>query len=239
MFSLPVAATALDWRAHATVGVLEQRPQRMHQAPDSGSCGGAVQHQDLFSSDYFAKKLNRLAAEAKDSDFTPWAEARERYIKTKLEPIHDLYRQSDHDWFKDFSRRRGVAMHSSDLIYRLQKLNPHISVQQQINFPDDWGLYTTAYGRIQFLTGLPKNWLTEFSYALVDERNLPLEERRGWRTVLVYLLYKGALEWDDVFREFGDPMDGFNDERWCAATADIRLGGDEQVQRNIANLVES
>jgi hypothetical protein len=193
---------------------------------------------DLFSSDYFKDKINRLAASAKNTDFEDWSSARERYIQTKIEPMLDQYRLYDHEWFKDFNRRRGEAMHSSDLIYKLQLLNPHISVQQQINFSDDWGLYSTAGGKIQFLTGLPKGWLTEFSYSIVDERNLPVEERRGWRTVLIYCLMKGAIEWDTTLKVFGEPLDSCNEERWATVTHDFRYGGEQTVQRNIANLME-
>lgn len=193
---------------------------------------------DLFSADHFANKNWERVKNAKPADFEPWDEARERYIDTKIEPLLATYRQSDHDWFKDFSRRRGICLHSSDLIFRLQRLNPHICVQQQYNFEDDWGLYSSALGRIQFLTGLPKGWLTEFSYALVDERDLPLEERRGWRTVLVYCLMKGAVTWEQVLSEFGEPNDAWNEQRWCEVTADFRHGGDEVVRRNIANVIE-
>jgi hypothetical protein len=129
-------------------------------------------------------------------------------------------------------------LHASDLILRLQKLNPHILVQAQYNFPDDWGLYSSERGRLQFLTGMPKGWLTEFSYAMVDDRNLPTEERRGWRTVLIYCLMKGALSWKQVLAEFGEPDDAFNEERWMTITADFRLGGDEMVHRNLAALLE-
>lgn len=194
---------------------------------------------DLFSSDYFSDKVKRIAAAAKREQFEPWEEARERYIEKHIEPLLETYRQSDHDWFSDFMRRKGDAMHASDLIYRIQKLNPLIFVQQQINFTDDWGLYTEALGKIQFLTGVPKGWLTEFSYALVDDRDLPTEERRGWRTVLIYCLMKGALEWDSVVREFGEPTDGFNEQRWMETTEAFRHGGDQMVQRNIANVIES
>jgi hypothetical protein len=193
---------------------------------------------DLWSADYFEQKSWERVRDAKPSDFLPWEEARERYIATKIEPLLQTYRQSDHDWFRDFNRRRGECMHSSDLIFRLQKLNPHIAVQSQVNFPDDWGLYSSAFGRIQFLTGLPKGWLTELSYSLVDDRNLPTEERRGWRTVLVYCMMKGAITWNQVLSEFGEPQDGFNDQRWCEATALFRHGGDGITQRNIANVVE-
>lgn len=193
---------------------------------------------DLWSPEYWEQKAWKRAHDAKPSDFEPWEEARERYIQTKIEPMLDMYRLSDHDWFRDFNRRRGICIHSGDLIYKLQKLNPHIFVQQQINFPDDWGLYTSAYGFIQFLTGFPKGWLTEFSYSIVDERNLPICEKRGWRTVLIYCLMKGAITWEQVLSVFGEPDDGFNDRRWQEITADIRHGGEQVFHRNLANLVE-
>jgi hypothetical protein len=85
---------------------------------------------------------------------------------------------------------------------------------------------------------MPKGWLTEFSYAMVDDRNLPTEERRGWRTVLIYCLMKGALSWKQVLTEFGEPEDAWNEERWMTITADFRLGGDEMVHRNLAALLE-
>lgn len=195
--------------------------------------------EDLFSSEYFTKKQAERVASMKPEDFEPWEEARERYIEHKIEPLHDKYRQTDHDWFKDFSRRRGHEMHSSDLIYALQKLNPHIIVQQQINFANDWGLYIAEnLGRLRLLTGVPKGWLTEFSYSLVDDRDLPTEERRGWRTVLIYCLMKGAITWEQVVETFGEPGDGFNEERWCNVTESFRHGGDQVTERNIANALD-
>jgi hypothetical protein len=193
---------------------------------------------DLWSNEHFQQKQFERIAQMAPEDFEPWDEARERYIAEKIEPTLQTYRQSDHDWFADWSRRKGEVMHHSDLIFRLQKLNPHIFVQQQYNFPDDWGLYSSALGRIQFLTGVPKGFLTEFSYALVDDRNLPTEERRGWRTVVVYCLLKGAITWEQVLVEFGEPSDGFNEQRWQETLADFRHGGDQQVQRNLANMLE-
>lgn len=193
---------------------------------------------DLWSAEYWEQKAWNRANSLKHIQFDSYEEERERFIEKKIKPTLDLYRQSDHDWFKDFNRRRGIAMHSSDLIYKLQQLNPHIFVQQQINYPDDWGLYIAAIGKVQFLTGVPKGWLTEFSYALVDERDLPTEERRGWRTVLIYCLMKGAITWEQVEKEFGDPQDGFNEQRWMETTHDIRLGLEKVWHRNITNAVE-
>jgi hypothetical protein len=80
--------------------------------------------------------------------------------------------------------------------------------------------------------------MTEWSYSIVDDRNLPTEERRGWRTVVVYALLKGALSWDQVMAEFGDPSDGWNDYRWQEVTLEFRHGGEQMAQRNIGNLLE-
>lgn len=193
---------------------------------------------DLFSADYFNQKNFERIRNAKPEQFEEWNDAKLRYQAEKIEPMLEAYRQYDHAEFKDFNRRRGEAMHSSDLIFRLQKLNPHIAVQSQYNFPGDWGLYSSACGRVQFITGLPKGWLHEFSYALVDDRDLPTEERRGWRTCLVYAMMKGAITWEQAVAEFGEPNDSFNDRRWQEVTADFRHGGDQMVQRNIAGLVD-
>lgn len=194
---------------------------------------------DLWSPEYFQQKQHERIAKMKPDEFEPWDEARERYIAEKIEPTLQTYRQYDHDSFKDWSRRKGEVLHSSDLIFRLQQLNPHISVQSQVNFPTDWGLYSSALGRVQFLTGMPRGWMTEFSYAVVDDRDLPLEERRGWRTVLVYCLMKGALTWEQVLAEFGEPNDAWNEQRWYETVADFRHGGDQTIQRNVANLLNS
>lgn len=193
---------------------------------------------NLFSKEHFETKMWERMRDAKPEEFLPWEEARERYIEKKIEPLLEQYRESDHDWFKDFSRRRGEVMHSSDLIYRLQNLNPHIFVQQQIVVADDWGLYASVGGRVQYLSAVPKGWLTELSFCLIDSRDLPTEERRGWRTILIMCLYKGAISWEQVIREFGEPCDGFNDYRWCEATKDFRYGGDQIVWRNQQNVVE-
>jgi hypothetical protein len=49
---------------------------------------------------------------------------------------------------------------------------------------------------------------------------------------------KGAITWEQVLVEFGEPTDGFNDYRWQDLTREFRYGGDQQAQKNIANLFE-
>jgi hypothetical protein len=192
---------------------------------------------DLWSAQHFQQKTWERVKNAKPDDFEPWEEARARYQAERIEPILDTYRMSDHNWFKEFNRRKGEVTHASDLIFKLQAINPHLQVQNQINFPD-WGLYTENLGRIQYLSGFGKGWLTEFSWTTVDERNLPVDHKKGWRTILVELTSKGALTWDQVMSEFGDPLDGFNEERWFIATEHLRLGHDTIAQKNISNTFE-
>ena len=56
--------------------------------------------------------------------------------------------------------------------------------------------------------------------------------------MLIYALMKGALTWDQVLTEFGEPSDSWNEYKWQEVTAEIRHGGDQVFQRNIANLIE-
>lgn len=170
-----------------------------------------------------------------DGEFLVPEEALEKYKATKIEPLHDTYRLWDHESFKDFERRKGMVLHSSEFIERVCRINPSIFVQHQLNFEGDWGLYLDILGRQVYLSGLSKGWLTEFSYTLVDERNLPTEERRGWRTVLMRLMSKGVMTWEEVETEFGN-SEGANSDRWHIYTEPFRnSNGSGIVLRNLHN----
>jgi hypothetical protein len=49
---------------------------------------------------------------------------------------------------------------------------------------------------------------------------------------------KGAITWEQAIAEFGEPQDGWNEQRWCEVTVDFRHGGDGIVHRNIANVLD-
>jgi len=169
------------------------------------------------------------------SHYLPPEEALAKYQATKVEPLLDSYRLWDHNSFRDFHRRKGCVLHSSEFILRVTECNPNIFVEQQLNFQDEWGFYLDMACGPTYLSGFPKGWLTEFSYCLVDERNLPTEEKRGWRTVLIRLLGKGALTWEQVISEFGD-SEGFNSERWLMYSAPYRNeDGAGAIARNLHN----
>jgi hypothetical protein len=168
------------------------------------------------------------------NDFLPRAEALLRYRQEKIEPLHDTYRLSDHEELKDLYKRAGQWMHSSELVFKVQNLNPCIYVQQQINYPDQWGFYVDVQSRLQYVSGFQKGWLREFTAILVDDRNLMLgDELRGWRAVLLKLLEKGILRWEQVHKTFGD-AEGANTHRWRNYTRIYREDGSNQVvNRNL------
>src|SRR6267378_8003752 len=106
-----------------------------------------------------------LDARFLSGDILPAAESLEKYHHDKIEPIQDLYRLFDQESFKDWKRRAGQVLHSSEVIYRILRLNPCLIIQHQRNFEDEWGLYFPGQ-RLIYLSGFHNGWLTEFSYTL-------------------------------------------------------------------------
>lgn len=144
----------------------------------------------------------------------PAKEAIKKFREEKIEPLHDTYRLWDHEDLKNLYKRAGQWMHSSELIYKVQKLNPLVFVEQQINYPDEWGFYTGVLGKKKYVSGFTKGWLREFSAIEVDARNLQTgDELRGWRTVLLRLLSLGVIQWKETHKVFGD-SEGINSIRW-------------------------
>lgn len=163
------------------------------------------------------------------NDFLPRHEALLRYQQDKIEPMHEIYRLSDHNDLKDLIKRGGTWMHSSELIFRVQSLNPCIYVHQQINYPEQWGFYVEVKSRLTYVSGFPKGWLREFTAILVDENNLMAgDEIRGWRAVLLRLLSLGLLRWEQVHKTFGD-AEGVNGDRWRRYTRIYREDDSSQV----------
>lgn len=155
------------------------------------------------------------------SDFLRPEDAISRYQTEKIDKDLDRYRLWDHRDFKDFQRRKGEVVHSSRFISRLRQIEPRLIVQQQVNFPDDWGLYLQKGNRLVFIAPISKGWMTEFSYTEVDAHDLPSDPHWGWRTTLLRLMSKGIIAWDTVEREFGNPHNA-NTERWEMLTSPFR-----------------
>jgi hypothetical protein len=156
-------------------------------------------------------------------------------LRERNEQVHRGYRLSEHDVLKDKARRGGQWIHSSEFILKVLRLNPLVWVEHQINFPDDWGFYTSVQDKKVFVCQFPKGWMREFTAIDVDDRDLGTEKIHGWRQVLVSLIGKGVLTWEQVHKAFGD-AEGLNSDTWLKKTTIFRhKAGAGQIQRNITN----
>jgi hypothetical protein len=77
-------------------------------------------------------------------------------------------------------------------------------------------------GKKTYLSSFDKGEMPEFSFILCDYQEIPEQEVRGWRTVLVRLLTLRALTWRQVKEEFDDPISDLNARRWYAETKQFR-----------------
>lgn len=142
--------------------------------------------------------------------------------KTKRDMLR--YRWDDQAEMTDCERRIGRRMHHSDLARRVTRLNPAIFFEQSINFENSLGFYhqDPFTGAKTYLSSFDKGDMPEFSFILCDYQDIPEQEVRGWRTVLVRLLALRALKWKQVEEEFGDPISDLNARRWYAETREFR-----------------
>lgn len=113
------------------------------------------------------------------------------------------------DILEDRGAALGIPMQPSELILRLQKLNPKIIIQQggvrnavAVRYP----VMEDGKEVKKYITGFyVDNPLPEFSCVVTDERGLPWREIRGWRTVLTALIRQGILTEKRCDLHFGKP----------------------------------
>jgi hypothetical protein len=146
------------------------------------------------------------------------------YLHSKNERDLKKYRWGDQEEMTDCQRRIGRRMHHSELARRVKRLNPAIFYEQSINFKDSLGFYHVdpMSGKKTYLSSFDKGEMPEFSFILCDYQEIPEQEVRGWRTVLVRLLTLRALTWRQVKEEFDDPISDLNARRWYAETNQFR-----------------
>lgn len=135
----------------------------------------------------------------------------------------DKYRLDDHDDLKDAEKRLGQPMLSSELITRIERLT-HRRIWAEDSYRDSSiaGFYTTDNeGSKKFICAFDKGAMPEFSIILTDDKDLPVKERRGWRTVLTRLIQSRHTTLSELEKGF-QFRDHQSDERWRANTRDFR-----------------
>lgn len=152
---------------------------------------------------------------------------KEREELLKKASKHRIWGQ---DELEDAGRTGGARLYYTDVIRRIQKINPSIMIrdggigQVAIYRPKrrdeyDWQQFDPKVGcdwrwDHEYVSGMPKDWLPEYSGITLDSSNLPTREFRGWRSVLIALIVARALPYRDVIREFGDPSGDRRSSLW-------------------------
>jgi len=135
----------------------------------------------------------------------------------------DRYRLSDHAELKNTSKRTGQMLYHTDLIRRIEKLtHKRVWAEDSINDSAVCGFYTQHKGVKKFICAFDKGPLPEFSHITTDERDLPIKEKRGWRTVLTRLMQAQVITWPQVKYGFGDGLDHAASDRWTFNTREAR-----------------
>lgn len=122
-------------------------------------------------------------------------------------------------------RSIGNRLHYSEVILRLNKLNPSILVKDGIQghvalyrrktkAEMDRDGYDLArpqwYNEHKYVTGFPKDFLPEWGHLTTDTDGIAEREVRGWRSVLIAFMKHGVITYAQATEQFGDPA---NDQR--------------------------
>jgi hypothetical protein len=111
--------------------------------------------------------------------------------------------------YADEDARTGRVMHSSEFITNLRKCGLHCWYRQHPHKDKATLMISINGGPMQVGAWVQLGNAPELSLMNFDSYGAPLaEKRRGWRTVLLQLILKGALTEEQVNKVFGKPGDG-------------------------------
>jgi hypothetical protein len=135
------------------------------------------------------------------------------------------------DELQQIERSAGPRIHTSELIKRLQKINPGIHVKD-----GKWGSVALYYKKKRFeykesdffetppngeffthhkyVGGFELGWLPEWGHVTVDSSNVALHEVRGWRSVLISLIKAKVISYQAAITEFGNPVGDKRSRFW-------------------------
>jgi hypothetical protein len=120
---------------------------------------------------------------------------------------------------EDEERSAGPRLAYQEITRRIHQCNPQLIVKD--GTPGNVALYAMVVNEegqreMQYVGGMPKEPLPEYSHVIVDERGLPKREFRGWRSVLIGLVKNRVLTYQDTVRQFGEAL-GQRSWRWHQA----------------------
>jgi hypothetical protein len=180
---------------------------------------------------------SRLNRQPGDAHLDP----RESVIRQREELLakreaHKPYGQAE---IQDAGRSLGPRLHYSELVLKLKKLCPRLTVRDGI--PGNLALYrpkTEAemaadgydlsvpewYNESKYLTGFPKGHVPEWGHYTLDTDGVAEREVRGWRSILIAFVKQGVCTYAEAVAEFGDPVDDQRSRFWFEQLNPYRQG---------------
>lgn len=116
--------------------------------------------------------------------------------------------------FIDPRPRLGKLLSHNEFIARLRRALPTLHVQD--GAPGCLALYrpTPNGNQLLFLGWIYKGESPEYSSYILGRYDVPLKERRGWRTVLLRLVQTGHISERQAIKHFGRPSNGITAKHW-------------------------
>jgi hypothetical protein len=162
------------------------------------------------------KRLSPAEAVARERE-----ELLEKASKKKIQGQEEL---------EDPDRSAGPRLYYTEILRRLWKLNPEFRVEDgkdgsvAIYRPKrrdeyDWEQWdpmapTKWRWDFEYVTGMEKGYLPEYSHLLLDSSRLATKEVRGWRSILIPCIESRAITYRGAIQEFGDPANDQRSGRW-------------------------
>lgn len=143
-------------------------------------------------------------------------------IQKATEKRLNAYRYPDQDEFTNVERQNAGGMWSSELVRRILKINPKLTVQDSKNAPGCAGFYkmvglTLTFTNASFRHG----FVPKYTVMVEDKAGLATEFNYGWTTVLMRLMKTKDLSYLQVRREFGVVEDD-RAKHWAIHTREFR-----------------
>lgn len=107
-------------------------------------------------------------------------------------------RMPEQDSWKESGRRIGRMMSHQALCRYVTRSNPRVIMETSIADPACAGFYSLTGDHKRYLVAFHKGHLPEWSIIETDKADLPVRERRGWRTVLMRLLKQRILSFRQI-----------------------------------------
>lgn len=129
------------------------------------------------------------------------------------------FRLPDQDFLSKEEARWGRPMHHTDFISKLRTIVPGLVVMEAPYTPNAFSLYLVKGEQVQYLGWMQQEYAPEFEVIITNERNLPVAQKRAWRTVLLRLIKAGIITEQEAQEVFGQPTDGeqakfYREELW-------------------------